>query len=83
LELMASQGVSEKDMYKTALQVNAYWFPDTYLTIARYFEKKGTKWNKVNPQEVLGANFSSSSGYQKVLAEVEPVKGQQGGSCGV
>src|SRR3989338_10957752 len=83
LELMASQGVSEKDMYKTALQVNAYWFPDTYLTIARYLQEKGTKWNKVNPQEVLGANFSSSSGYQKVLAEVEPVKGQQGGSCGV
>ena len=83
LELMASQGISEKDMYKYALQVNAYWFPDTYLTIARYFEKKGIKWDKVKPQEALGANFSSASGYQRILAEVEPVQGQKGGSCGV
>ncbi|MBI2047969.1 MAG: hypothetical protein HYT27_02420 [Parcubacteria group bacterium] len=30
LELMASQGVSEEKMYETALQVNSYWFPDTY-----------------------------------------------------
>src|SRR3989344_644462 len=41
LELMASQGVSEEDMYKTALVVNAYWFPDTYLTIARYLAAQG------------------------------------------
>ena len=27
LELMASQGVSEQDMYKVALQVNTLWFP--------------------------------------------------------
>src|SRR3989344_7376730 len=31
LELMASQGVSEEDMWKAALAVNSYWFPDTYL----------------------------------------------------
>ncbi len=83
LELMASQGISEKDMYKAALQVNAYWFPDTYLTIAQYFQNKGIKWDNVDPKEVLGVNFSSSSGYQKVLAEVEPVQGKKGGSCGV
>ncbi len=35
LELMAAQGVSEGEMYKIALVVNSYWFPDTYLTIAR------------------------------------------------
>ncbi|MEK7125951.1 MAG: hypothetical protein AAB835_00485, partial [Patescibacteria group bacterium] len=29
LELMASQGVGEQDMYKTALAVNSYWFPET------------------------------------------------------
>src|SRR3989344_2080075 len=31
LELMASQDVSEAEMYRVALQVNAYWFTDTYL----------------------------------------------------
>ncbi|MEK7567185.1 MAG: hypothetical protein AAB527_03580 [Patescibacteria group bacterium] len=28
LELMASQGVSEKEMYDSAAKVNAYWFPE-------------------------------------------------------
>ena len=83
LELMASQGISEKDMYKTALQVNAYWFPDTYLTIAQYFQKKGIGWDGIDPKEVLGVNFSSSSGYQKVLKEVAPQQNKAGGSCGV
>ena len=40
LELMASQGLSEEEMYKYALIVNSYWFPDTYLAIAKYFEKE-------------------------------------------
>ena len=62
LEIMASQGVSEQDMYRTALAVNAYWFPDTYLTIAKYMETKGVSWGQVDAKEVLGANFSSASG---------------------
>ncbi len=41
LELMASQGVSEKEMYDAALATNVYWFPDTYLTIGKYLNKKG------------------------------------------
>src|SRR3989344_7681198 len=30
LQLMASQGVSEQDMYKVALKVNTLWFPNQY-----------------------------------------------------
>jgi len=41
LELMAAQGVGEEEMYKAALAVNSYWFPDTYLTIAEYMQNKG------------------------------------------
>ena len=83
LELLAAQGVSEEDMYKTALQVNSYWFPDTYLTIAKYFEMRGVEWNKINPKEILGSAYSSASGYQQILEEVEPVQSSSGGSCGV
>lgn len=85
LEIMASQGVSEADMYKAALAINSYWFPDTYLTLASYYEKeKNTAWDKVNPQEVLGVDYSSSSGYRNILQSVDPVSLQQkGGSCGV
>jgi hypothetical protein len=83
LELMAAQNLSEQDMYRYALQVNAYWFPETYLTIAAYFAKEGVAWEDVDPQEVLGYDFSSATGYRNVLAQVEPATGRSGGSCGV
>ncbi len=83
LELMASQGVSEKEMYKVALQVNAYWFPDTYLTIAQYLDSKGMDWNTADPKELLGANYSSGSGYQQIQSQVITPVQRSGGSCGV
>lgn len=83
LELMAAQGVSEAQMYKTALAVNAYWFPDTYLTIAKYFAKRGVSWAQIDPKEALNSTYSSAQGYRQILSEVEPVKPQGGGGCGV
>ena len=83
LELMASQGVGEDEMYKAALQVNSYWFPDTYLTIAKYLEQKGIAWGDAVPKEVLGADFSSASGYKRILSQVQPVLGGKGGGCGI
>ncbi len=83
LELMASQGASEQEMYQTALAVNSYWFPETYINLAKYFESQGTPWKKVVPQEVLGADYSSSSGYQNILSKIKPVERQSGGGCGV
>ncbi len=84
LELMASQGASEDEMYKAALAVNSYWFPDTYRTIARYFESNGTEWSTVDPREVLGATYSSAQGYARIqsLVAPEPPTQSQGG-CGV
>ncbi|MEP7162583.1 MAG: hypothetical protein ABI747_02365 [Candidatus Moraniibacteriota bacterium] len=84
LELMASQGVSEQDMYKAALTVNSYWFPDNYLTIASFFKKQGTSWDKVSPEAVLSAEYSSAQGYQKLLTQVTPEQAPRGkGGCGV
>ncbi len=83
LELMAANGVGEDEMYRVALQVNSYWFPDTYLTIANYLASRGIDWSEATPKEVLGADFSSASGYQKVLTEIQPVERQSGGGCGV
>lgn len=83
LALMAASNVSEADMYKTALQVNAYWFPDTYLTIAKYFKAQGVAWNAVDPKEVLSAKYSSIRGYKQVLSVVEPVAPSAGGGCGI
>ena len=86
LELMASQGVSEQDMWKTALEVNSYWFPDTYLTNATYMKNKGVEWKDVDPQEMLGANYSSAQGYARIASQVTAPasSGSEGGSgCAV
>src|SRR3989338_3080875 len=84
LELMASQGVSEEEMYKAALAVNSYWFPETYLTIAKYLKSQGKDWSKTNPKEILGYNYSSGPGYQKLLEKIKnpEIKGG-GGGCSV
>lgn len=82
LELMASQGVPEEEMYKTAFRVNAYWFPDAYLTIAQYFASRDVDWNDANPKEILGVNYSSASGYRRVLSQVAAPAQRSNGGCG-
>lgn len=84
LELMASQGVSEADMYKAALAVNSYWFPENYLTIATYMQDKGIEWKNVDAKEILGINYSSASGYQSIASKVVlPTGSQNGSGCSV
>lgn len=83
LELMASQGKSEDEMYRTALVVNSFWFPSTYQTIANYMQSQGVLWKDVNPKEILGADFSSSSGYRRILSKVQPVQSGSGSGCGI
>ncbi|MDO8559358.1 MAG: hypothetical protein Q7R84_03430, partial [bacterium] len=84
LELMASQGASEKEMYRIALKVNSYWFPDTYLTIAKYLkEVKNTSFDKIDPKEILGKEYSSGAGYRAILQQVTPAENGGGGGCGV
>jgi len=83
LELAASQGVSEAEMYKAALAVNAYWFPDTYLTIAQYLANQGRDWTTADPKELLGANYSSGSGSAQIASQVTVPGTQRGGGCSV
>src|SRR3989344_471787 len=82
LELMASQGATETEMYKVALQVNTLWFPDTYETIKTFFVSKNVDWDNVNTKEILGAQYSSASGYQKMLSQMAPQQQKGGASCG-
>ena len=82
LELMASQGVSETDMYKVALQINTLWFPSQYQAIATFFKSKNMDWNAVDPKKILGADYSSASGYQKMLSQMRPQEQKGGTGCG-
>ncbi len=88
LELAVSQGLSKEDIYKKALVLNSYWFPQTYAELAIYFkEKKNTPWEKVDPKQVLGIDYSSGQGYQKINKELQDAnllpQIQGGGGCGV
>jgi len=82
LEMMASQGASEEEMWQAALAANEFWFPDTYRTIDAYLAQNGNEREKAGPQELLGAKFSSASGYANIAAEVAKPQQQSGGSCG-
>lgn len=83
LQLLASQDVSEDEMYALALKLNSYWFPSNYVNIAQFYQDQGISWDKVDPKEVLSANYSSASGYQDVLASIQPQSAGGGGGCSV
>ncbi len=89
LQLGASQGLTEDELYREALAFNSFWFPQNYVQTALYFKAtKGTDWNEIDPKMVMGKDFSSASGwYTNIDAEVKRlglVPQQEGGAgCGV
>ena len=83
LQLLAKEGLSETEMYDVALAVNSYWFPETYMNVARFFQNNYVEWEGVDSALALGASISSVNGYARVLSEIEPVVPQGGGGCGV
>jgi len=84
LELMAANGSNTQEMYQVALDVNAHWFPQTYIDLATYFKEQGKDWNEVDPKVVLGAEYSSSQGYQQTRQQIKslPKPASGGGGCG-
>ena len=82
LELLASQGASEEQMYKAALEMNRLWFTGQYATIDRYLESKGRVPSQVSPKEILGKEYSSASGFGRITSELKGGP-QSGASCGV
>lgn len=88
IELAVASGMTKEEIYKKALALNSYWFPQTYAELDVYFKaKKKTSWNKVDAKEVLSANYSSSQGYRAVSKELQAEgllpKVSGGGGCGV
>jgi hypothetical protein len=85
LELMASQGAGEQEMYKASLAFNSYWFPQTYMEMAYYFETAdNTPWKQVDARKALSVEFSSAAGARKLKEQVGtvPGAGAGGGGCG-
>jgi hypothetical protein len=89
LELMASQGATEDQMYTAAKQVNAFWFPDQMLEVATYFQSvEGKDFNAADAKLVVSDKYFSGNGFRQThQALVEKgllPKAQSGGqSCSV
>lgn len=90
LELGASQGLSESDLYREALAFNSFWFPQNYIETALYFKAvKNMDWENVDPKVVMGKDFSTASGWSaNVQAEIAKIpnlipKTGSGAGCGV
>jgi hypothetical protein len=64
IELSASQGATEDDLYWLALAANSYWFPDKYVRTALHFlQNERQTWDNVAPRLILSQRFSSLSGW--------------------
>ena len=86
-ELAAAQGASADEIFAALKGFNSFWYPNQYYLLATYFERQGQAWEKVDPRLVLGAEYSSGSGWKRVAAAVQSqgLPGQlpgQAGGCG-
>ena len=84
LELMASQGAAEAELYQAALAFNSYAFRGDYVMLAAYFSQEGVLWSDVDPRSVLSIEYSSGRAAQEIAARVGTIPGMPGqsGSCG-
>ena len=89
LQLMASNGASESQMYEAGKYFNSFWFPGNYYDIALYFKNKdGKSFRDIDAKTLLSKDYSSASGWQSVkqwlvekgLVQQPP---KQGGGCGI
>ncbi len=66
VQLMASQGFSEEEIFDTFVKFNSYWFPETYIKNALYFEiTEGLSWEDVDKKLVAGKEYSTLRGSYK------------------
>ena len=83
IEMMVAKDLPDEEIYRNILKLNSFWFPDNYLTAAIYFDRQDISWDKVDAKKVLGKDFSSATGAQRLQTIVGPLPGQPtGGSCG-
>ena len=68
LQLGASQGLREADLYREALAFNSFWFEHHYVRTALYFAvERGVAWRDADPKEVMGRRYSSLSQWSETV----------------
>lgn len=70
LQLGASQGLSEEELYEEALAFNSFWFPQIYVQTAVYFKVLEDKdWAELNPSLLMGARYSAIGPWQETVGK--------------
>lgn len=89
LQLMASNGATESEMYEAGKYFNAFWFPGNYYDLALYFKnKENISFADIDAKLLLSKDYSSATAAQNIkrwlseqgLIEEAP---KTGGGCGV
>ena len=66
LQLGASQGLQEQELFQEALAFNSFWFPDYYIKTALYFSVvRKTQWRDIDARLVMGQEFSALGPWQE------------------
>lgn len=88
-ELAAAQGATLERLYALGRIANSYWYPGKYVEIAVYFDRiRGRSWEGIAPAAVMGADYSSASGWKSnvhaplVESGFVPGGDRQGGAAG-
>jgi hypothetical protein len=82
LELMASQGATEDELYDAALAFNSFAFPDQYVVLGVYLLGQGLPWSDADAAQILSVNYSSGQAMQRIAQQVGPRQGSsEGGGC--
>ena len=81
---MVAKNLSDEEIFTNVLKLNSFWFPQSYITAATYFERQGTKWEDVDAKLILGSGFSSGQGSAQIAKKVGPLPYEQkaSGGCG-
>jgi hypothetical protein len=91
LQLGASQGLSDSELYREALAFNSFWFADYYVRTALLFKVvKKTEWGDVDPRVVMGYDYSAGGPWQQNVAapvakipDLFPPTTEGGAACGL
>ncbi len=66
MQLMASQGFSKEEMYDVFVKFNSFWFPESYIKNALYFQiTEGTQWKDVSKELIASKEYSTLQGSYK------------------
>jgi hypothetical protein len=90
LELMASNGATESEMFDAAKYFSAFWFPSQAVDVATYFKvTKNEDFKDIDSKVFVSEQFFSGRGWsglkgwlEKNLGSVDQVE-SSGGGCGV